>query len=132
MFAKTKNANKLFAQIEKRKKIVCKLMRLCNINQGLITMNRVLTTYPGFSPQKPWDERHWAHVEIYIWVTNINLLNTLSVIFVSFWYFLYKIGNWTSTGARHCVSNLSVCAQHFPCLCMHVPSPVLVIIIIII
>jgi hypothetical protein len=35
-----KSANKLFADIEKRKEIVCKLMRLCNINQGLITMNR--------------------------------------------------------------------------------------------
>jgi hypothetical protein len=42
----------LFADIEKRKKIVCKLMRLCNINQGLITMNRALTDIPRvFTPK---------------------------------------------------------------------------------
>ena len=70
-------------------------------------MNRVLTTYPGFSPQKPWDGRHWAHVAIYIRVANINPLNTLSVIFVLFflyifWYFfLYKIGNWTLCSVNH-------------------------------
>jgi hypothetical protein len=47
-----KSANKLFADIEKRKKIVCKLMRLCNINQGLITMNRALTDIPRvFTPK---------------------------------------------------------------------------------
>jgi hypothetical protein len=53
LFAKTKKcANKLFAHTEKRKKIVCKVMRLCNINQGLITMNRALTDIPRvFTPK---------------------------------------------------------------------------------
>jgi hypothetical protein len=52
LFPKTKSANKLLAHIEKRKEIVCKVMRLCNINQGLITTNRVLTDIPRvFTPK---------------------------------------------------------------------------------
>jgi hypothetical protein len=72
-----KSANKLFADIEKRKKIVCKLMRLCNINQGFNNNEQSAHRHTqGLHPKSPGmgDAGHISNLRM---VININLLNTV-------------------------------------------------------
>ena len=91
-------------------------MILCNINQGLMNNEQSRSpTYSGSSPQKPWNGRLWAHVAIYIWIININLLNT--VIFWSFFFFLI-LGGLFNFGERLCFSSVN----NFFIFCAFFPS----------
>jgi hypothetical protein len=79
-------------------------MRLSNINQGLKTMNRVLTDTPRVLTPKVlrWETLGTCHnLHMGYKYQSIEYSHFLS--FLVFFH-MYKIGNWTSTGVKHCVA----------------------------
>ena len=90
-----------------------------NLHMGYKYSSIEYKSFFGFffsSPQKLWDGRRWAHVAIYIWVININLLNTSH--FWGSFFFTPKALGWEqprSQGLSFChLGETLAAAGHVP------------------